>query len=145
MTIMRHTKTSGLSLVIVFVGLAFAVDRLPASAQGAAAAQMPTGVQAMKTAAGTTVLADAKGMTLYTYAKDMPGASNCNDNCAKNWPPLVAAANAKSMGEWTVVTRADGTRQWAYKGMPLYTWIKDTKAGETTGDGVGGAWKVAVP
>jgi predicted lipoprotein with Yx(FWY)xxD motif len=110
-----------------------------------AAPQMPTGIREMKAASGTMVLTDAKGMTLYTFAKDQPGVSNCNDNCAKNWPPLTAAADAKPMGEWAIVTRADGTKQWAYKGMPLYTWIKDMKPGETSGEGVGGGtWKVAV-
>ena len=80
------------------------------------------------------------------FAKDQPGVSNCNDNCAKNWPPLAAAADAKPMGDWTVITRADGTKQWAYKGMPLYTWSKDAKPGDATGAGMGnGAWKVAAP
>ena len=142
---MRHMKMSEVSVVVLFVGFALAVDKVPAAAQGAGAGQMPAGVREMKAASGSTVLADAKGMTLYTFAKDTAGVSNCNDNCAKNWPPLMAAADAKPAGNWTVVTRADGTRQWAYKGMALYTWIKDTKAGDTSGDGVGGVWKVAVP
>ena len=142
---MHHKKTSGVLVVLVFVGLGFAGARVPANAQGAAAGQMPADVQATKSATGTMMLADAKGMTLYTYAKDMPGVSNCNDTCAKNWPPLSATAAAKPMGDWTVITRADGTRQWAYKGMALYTWMKDAKPGETSGDGLGGAWKVAVP
>jgi predicted lipoprotein with Yx(FWY)xxD motif len=112
------------------------------SAQG----QMPAGVHAMKAASGANILADAKMMTLYTFAKDTVGVSNCYDNCAKNWPPLMAAADAKPMGDWTIVTRKDGGRQWAYKGMPLYTWIKDAKPGDSTGDGMGqGAWKIAVP
>jgi predicted lipoprotein with Yx(FWY)xxD motif len=50
------------------------------------------------------------------------------------------------MGDWTIITRADGTKQWAYKGMPLYKWSKDAKPGDATGDGVGqGAWKTAAP
>jgi predicted lipoprotein with Yx(FWY)xxD motif len=108
--------------------------------------QMPAGVHAMKANNGAMVLADAKMMTLYTFAKDTAGVSNCNDKCATAWPPLIAAADAKPMGDWTIVTRQDGSKQWAYKGMALYTWIKDTKPGETSGDGVGnGVWKVAVP
>jgi predicted lipoprotein with Yx(FWY)xxD motif len=52
----------------------------------------------------------------------------------------------KPMRDWPTVTRKDGTRQWACKGMPLYTWIKDMKPGDATGDGAGnGAWKVAMP
>lgn len=138
---MRHMKMSQMPVVFLFVGLAFAVSQAPAIGQG----KMPAGVQTTKAANGTTVLADAKGMTLYTFAKDMPGASNCNDNCAKNWPPLTAPADAKAMGDFTVITRTDGSKQWAHKGMALYTWIKDMKPGETSGDGMGGAWKVAVP
>ena len=106
---------------------------------------MPAGVQSRKSDAGVTVLADTKGMTLYTFDKDTPGKSVCNGPCAKNWPPLMAAGDAMSMGDWTVVTRDDGTKQWAYKGKPLYTWIKDTKPGETSGDGVGKVWHTATP
>src|SRR5688572_5916189 len=123
--------------LIVTLGLSFGVS---------AQAQMPAGVHTMKSAAGANMLVDGKMMTLYTFAKDQPGVSNCYDNCAKNWPPLMAAADAKPMGDWTIVMRKDGGRQWAYKGMPLYTWIKDAKAGDSTGDGMGqGAWKIAVP
>ena len=50
------------------------------------------------------------------------------------------------MGEWTVVGRDDGSRQWAYKTKPLYTWAKDMKPGDVTGDGfLNGAWHVAQP
>ena len=139
---MQHTNMCRVPVVLVLLVFTLAVR---AGAQGAGDAQMPPGVREMKAANGTMVLTDMKGMTLYTFAKDQQGVSNCNDNCAKNWPPLMAAAAAKPMGEWTIVTRADGTMQWAYKGMPLYTWIKDMKPGDTTGDGVGaGAWKIAV-
>ena len=128
------------------VALAFGFAILTGSALVGAQGQMPAGVHAMKVSSGTNALVDGKMMTLYTFAKDQPGVSNCYDNCAKNWPPLAAAADAKPMGEWTIVTRKDNTRQWAYKGMPLYTWIKDAKPGDATGEGMGqGAWKVAVP
>lgn len=87
---------------------------------------------------------DHKGMTLYTFAKDSAGKSACNDKCAANWPPLKAEAGDKSMGDWTVIKRDDGTMQWAYQGMPLYTFEMDKKAGDMTGDGkMDGAWKVA--
>jgi predicted lipoprotein with Yx(FWY)xxD motif len=91
------------------------------------------------------VLTDAKGMTLYTFDKDSKGKSACNGKCAVNWPPLMAAAGAKPGTGYSVVTRADGGKQWAYKGMPLYTWIKDKKPGDVTGDGVNKVWHVAVP
>ena len=90
-------------------------------------------------------LVDAKGMTLYTFDRDAAGKSACNGQCAQNWPPLMAAANAAASGDWSVVTRDDGTKQWAYKGKPLYTWVKDTQAGEVTGDGVNNVWRIAQP
>ncbi len=90
------------------------------------------------------VLVSASGMTLYVFDKDTAGSgkSACNGPCAGNWPPLTAPADAKPSGDYSVVTRDDGTKQWAYKGRPLYTWVKDQKAGDKTGDGVGGAWHV---
>ncbi|AMZ73343.1 MULTISPECIES: COG4315 family predicted lipoprotein [Pseudomonas] len=92
------------------------------------------------------ILTDHQNMTLYTFAKDSGGKSMCNDKCAANWPPLMAEESDKSMGKWTVITRADRKKQWAYDGKPLYTFVKDTKAGDMTGDGLmDGAWKVAKP
>lgn len=81
---------------------------------------------------------DAKGMTLYIFDKDAAGKSNCNDKCATAWPPLMAAADGKAAGDWTVIVRKDGSKQWAYKGKPLYTWANDKKPGDATGDGVNG-------
>lgn len=92
------------------------------------------------------VLVDsAKGMTLYTFDKDTAGKSVCNGPCATNWPPLMAAASDKAEGDWSIVTRDDGGKQWAYKGKALYTWVKDQKPGDTTGDGVGKVWNIAKP
>ncbi|BAN51287.1 hypothetical protein [Metapseudomonas resinovorans] len=91
------------------------------------------------------MLVDAKGMTLYTYDKDSDGKSACVGQCAQNWPPLMAEAGAKAEGEWSVVTRDDGSSQWAYDGKPLYTFVMDKKAGDVTGDGKMGVWHVAKP
>jgi predicted lipoprotein with Yx(FWY)xxD motif len=92
------------------------------------------------------VYVGANGMTLYTFDKDTtPGKSVCNGPCATNWPPLMADASAAASGDWTVVTRDDGAKQWAFKGKPLYFWSKDTKAGDKTGDNVGTVWHVAKP
>jgi predicted lipoprotein with Yx(FWY)xxD motif len=90
------------------------------------------------------VMTDGRGMTLYTFDKDSAGAgkSVCNGQCARNWPPYLASADAKAGYDWSIVTRDDGARQWAYKGKPLYFWIKDRKPGDTTGDGVGNVWHV---
>ena len=87
---------------------------------------------------------DHKGMTLYTVDKDADGKSVCKDQCATNWPPALVADGAKASGDWTIITRDDGLKQWAYKGKPLYAFAKDTKAGDKTGDGfLNGAWHIA--
>lgn len=91
------------------------------------------------------VLVDGKGMTLYTFAKDSAGKSACNGQCLTNWPALTASAGAKDADGYTVISRDDGSKQWAYKGQPLYTWVKDSKPGDITGDGVGGNWNLAKP
>jgi predicted lipoprotein with Yx(FWY)xxD motif len=93
------------------------------------------------------VLVDVKGMTLYTLDRDTtPNKSSCNGQCATNWPPLAVAAEAKDAGVWTVVTRDDGSKQWAYKGKPLYFWKDDKKPGDVEGDGRGnGVWHIAAP
>jgi len=86
---------------------------------------------------------DAKGMTLYTFDRDAGGKSACNGPCASNWPALPAGADAKASGDWTVVARDDGSKQWAYKGKPLYTWSKDSKPGDMTGNGMNSVWHTA--
>lgn len=88
---------------------------------------------------------DSNGATLYTFDKDTGGKSACRDNCAKNWPPALAAEDDVASGDWTFVESHDGKRQWAYKGKPLYRFVKDTKPGDTSGDGVGGVWHLAKP
>jgi len=90
-------------------------------------------------------LVDGKGMTLYVFDRDAAGKSNCTGQCATNWPPFAAAGDAKPSGDWTIITRDDGGKQWAYKGRPLYDWSKDTKPGDATGDGVNNVWHIAAP
>ena len=99
------------------------------------------------TQAADGTLIGPNGKTLYFYSKDVKGsgASECYDACAKNWPPLDVAATATPIGDYNIIIRTDGTRQWAYKGQPLYYFAKDAKPGDKTGDGVGGNWKVAKP
>ena len=109
--------------------LATSVAVLPALALAQAPAKAMNGM-----------LAANDGMTLYSFDKDAGGKSACNAACAGIWPPLKAGADAKDSGDWTVVTRDDGSKQWAFKGKPLYMYSKDSKAGDKAGDGVGGAW-----
>ncbi len=91
-----------------------------------------------------TVLADPNGMTLYTFAGDDVGKSNCYDDCAQKWLPLLFRRGA-AQGDFSIIQRNDGTRQWAFRGQPLYSWTNDKKPGDATGDGVGRVWQVARP
>ena len=91
------------------------------------------------------VLTDPAGMTLYVFDKDAAGSgkSMCNGKCAENWPPLAAAESDKTSGDFAVIAREDGKKQWAFKGKPLYFWSKDQKPGDTTGEGFNNVWHVA--
>jgi predicted lipoprotein with Yx(FWY)xxD motif len=113
----------------------------------AGCAGMMSGMGSAPAKASDGALVGANGMTLYTFDRDAAGTgkSVCNGPCAQNWPPLMAQASDKNSGDWSVVTRDDGSRQWAYKGMPVYYWVKDTKPGDRTGDGVNGVWHTAKP
>ena len=87
------------------------------------------------------------GMTLYTFDKDAIGSgkSVCNGQCATSWPPFMAAATDQPGGDWTIVTRDDGSKQWAWSGQPLYYWAKDQKPGDMTGDGFNKVWHAVRP
>ena len=106
------------------------------------------GCATMDSAASTKysggVMVNSAGMTLYTFDKDPVGAgkSVCNGPCAVNWPPLKAGAGDTASGDYSIVTRDDGSKQWAHKGKPLYLWIKDQKPGDMTGDGFNKVWHV---
>jgi predicted lipoprotein with Yx(FWY)xxD motif len=76
---------------------------------------------------------DAKGMALYTFDNDKEAnKSACSGNCLNNWPVLKAEATDKDMGDWKVITRDDGSKQWAYKGKPLYYFAMDNAAGDSS-------------
>ncbi len=90
------------------------------------------------------MLTGSNGMTLYTFDRDAAGSgkSVCNGPCATNWPPLMAMEGQAASGDYTMITRDDGKKQWALKGKPLYFWAKDTKPGDKTGDGFNGVWHI---
>lgn len=107
-------------------------------------AMMSDTIGTAETALGR-VLVDSDGMTLYTFDNDTAGKSNCNGQCAANWPPLMADAGAQLSGNLTIIVRDDGSRQWAVSSMPLYGWVRDENPGDTTGEGVRDVWHVARP
>lgn len=93
------------------------------------------------------VLTDPQGLTLYTFDRDTAGSgkSVCNGQCAVNWPPLLAQPGTSPTGSYTIITRDDGMRQWAYRGKPLYRFARDAKPGDRTGDNANNVWHVAKP
>jgi predicted lipoprotein with Yx(FWY)xxD motif len=97
---------------------------------------------------GVTVLTNSKGFTLYLFVPDSSTKSVCNGSCAAYWPPVKAPVTASGIkGTITTITRADGSKQAAYNGHPLYTYIGDSKPGQATGNNVtnsGGLWKEIV-
>jgi len=123
------------------IALAAGLAALMAATGPGFATDMPAGIATGSTAIGD-VFVDDKGMTLYTFDEDTSGSSACYGKCAENWPPLAAAGSA--VGDFTVIARDDGKKQWAYKGQPLYLWVRDKAPGDTTGDGVRG-WHAARP
>jgi len=121
------------ALTIGLGGLALAQSPAPSP---------PAGISVMDMGK-TSMLMGANGMTLYILDTDTTDKSTCNDACAKRWPPLTAPADAKPHGAYTIIKRDDGTRQWAYKGKPLYFFAGDKASMDMTGDGLGGKWHVA--
>ena len=122
---MNHRPIARLALALAFISAT--------SAHAEPAARMAGGM-----------LVNTSGMTLYTFDKDVAGSakSTCNGPCATLWPPAMAAADAKPEGELTLVTRDDGSKQWAYKGKPVYLYSADKKAGDATGDNFKDVWHV---
>lgn len=71
-------------------------------------------------------------LTLYVSSRDRPGKSNCNSGCDSAWPPLLVSKDeaTEKVGDWTVIVRDDGRKQWAYKGQPVYLRVHDIPLGE---------------
>ncbi|MHB1006479.1 MAG: hypothetical protein ACYC3S_12690 [Chloroflexota bacterium] len=130
-----------------------AATMAPAAGTPAASTTMAAGPVSLKVATDPklgSLLTDGKGMTLYMYTKDEANTSNCYDQCAVAWPPLLTDGTAPTTasgiaGQFGTTTRKDGSKQVTYNTMPLYYWAKDTKAGDTTGQNVGGVWFVVPP
>jgi predicted lipoprotein with Yx(FWY)xxD motif len=96
------------------------------------------------TIGGATVLTNANGFTLYSFAPDTPTKSNCNGTCAQNWPPVTGPATASGVtGTFATIKRSDGSVQATFDGHPLYTFAGDTAPGQAKGNGLnvaGGLW-----
>jgi predicted lipoprotein with Yx(FWY)xxD motif len=92
------------------------------------------------------VIADAQGLSLYTFDPDTSTASKCNNACARAWPPLFAPTDGSVLAApFAEITRNDGKKQVSYNGHPLYRYVGDEHEGDITGDGSGGVWHLARP
>ena len=116
---------------------------------------LPPGVQINSYVGRGPLMTTSKGLTLYFVARFIgshggrdtrhggygvtyndaksQGTEGCQGDCTKSWPPLLARANAQSRGFWEVVARPDGSKQWAFKGSPVYSFVGD-KPGDTAGN-----------
>jgi predicted lipoprotein with Yx(FWY)xxD motif len=126
------------AVALLLLGLAVA------GANSAAPAATGTALRTT-TIGGTTVLTNAKGFTLYSFAPDTPASSKCYGSCAAYWPPVTGttAAGQGLPGKVTTITRTGGSHQLTYNGHPLYTYIGDTAPGQARGNNLnlnGGLW-----
>jgi predicted lipoprotein with Yx(FWY)xxD motif len=120
----------------------------PTTDAGTTAATTPAAsaatVQLVQSSLGT-ILADAKGSTLYVFTKDSGGTSACSGGCATAWPAFTTAATPGTgldAEDFGTIARDDGTQQVTFYGHPLYTFAGDAKPGDVTGQGSNGVWFV---
>ena len=140
---------AGIALIAAACGSSSTASPAGSSSSPSSAASSPAASSgtALKTATigGATVLTNAKGFAVYSFAPVTMTKSNCNGACAAAWPPVKgpATAGAGLTGKLGTIKRSDGSAQATYNGHPLYTFIKDTGPGTDTGNGVnafGGLW-----
>ena len=106
----------------------------------ALAAALTANVAIAQSVDETNGILAASGHALYTSDKDTANKSNCNGGCAAAWPPFLVQAGDNVPVEFRVITRDDGTKQWALNEKPLYFFAADAQAGDAKGDGKGGVW-----
>jgi predicted lipoprotein with Yx(FWY)xxD motif len=144
---------SSLTILLLFVSAcASATPSAPAATNTPAAAAVsgPAVVNIGQDPTLGSFLVDSKGMTLYIYTKDTANTSNCYGGCAGYWPPLLTSSapvagtgvTASMLG---TTARTDGTTQVTYNGWPLYYYVSDKAAGDTSGENVQGVWFVITP
>ena len=139
---------------LVIFAAAVALSTVPALANGHGGGDAPAPPKTEATSAPAKVvltkqgpkLVDLNGMTLYYYERDTTGkTSNCNGKCTESWVPLQATADAKAIGDFTVISRDDGSKMWAYRYRPLYTSPADKAPGDVNGNATTLQWRVARP
>ena len=131
------------AMLLLPLGDAFAHGEEPAPPPKKDAPLFPAKV--VQTKRGT-MLVDNKGMTLYTFDRDASGnESTCDGKCTERWMPLSAPDDAQAKGDFTVITRSDGSKMWAYRYRPLYTSQSDKAPGDINGFDGANLWHIARP
>ena len=138
--------------LIVIVSAAVALAGLGTAFGASTTASQTTAVSTAKTGLGK-VIVNSRGRTLYLFEKDKGHRSACSGSCATYWPPLIAhgqpiAGGAAKQSLIGTIKRSNGARQVTYAGHPVYTYILDTKRGQTTGEGstlFGAGWDALAP
>ncbi|HUL25702.1 MAG TPA: hypothetical protein VLW44_08005 [Streptosporangiaceae bacterium] len=141
------TGVSVLALVVLGGSLA-AVNTGGGTAAGNGGAAATGNIVRTVRIGSVTVLTNAKGLTLYTFAPDKLNRSVCYNSCAAYWPPVkgpvtVAAGVTGVTGKLGTTRRSDGSLQATYNGHPLYTYVADTAPGQAKGNKLnlnGGLW-----
>jgi predicted lipoprotein with Yx(FWY)xxD motif len=143
---MTHLKMAAVSSLIMLAGLAgcssSGYDASKNANQASNTDYRPSNTSYMADSSIGPVMTTPGGMTVYTFDKDQSGKSNCYDACATHWPPVTADGYAQEYGRMSLISRADGQRQWAYDGKPIYTYAEDGIRGDVKGDNVGSVWHV---
>jgi predicted lipoprotein with Yx(FWY)xxD motif len=139
------SQSTTLTAPSVPAAVSTSTEPMPAASSTAVAtsSQKTIVLNTAKSSALGTYLVATNGMTLYKYAKDASGVSNCSGGCATAWPPYTTSATslgagAGITGTLSTIVRADGTKQVTYNGMPLYFWQGDAKTTDATGQNIGG-------
>ena len=140
----RWWAPAGLA-ALALIGTACGSTASPAASSGGGSGAGSSAALTSTKIGSATVLTNAKGFTLYTFAADTPGKSNCYGTCAQFWPPVKGPVSAMSGvgGTFATITRSDGTTQETWNGHPLYTYKGDTAPGQDKGNGLnlsGGVW-----
>ncbi len=138
---MRHLK-----LVIAVAGVAALASAGAAFGSGAHVSAASTVVTTKHTSLGT-ILVTSTGKTLYADSGDKPPHFACTAGCLQAWPPLKAAGALKATGAAKAAdlgkVKGPAGEMVTYKGHPLYTFVSDTKSGQTSGEGVNGFYAVS--
>jgi len=148
------TRLNPLRMLLALLAVAAAAAVLAAcsssatssSSGGSSSSPAAATAGSLKTATigGATVLTNANGFTLYSFAPDTSTKSNCNGACAQNWPPVKGPATASGVkGTFGTIKRSDGSTQATFDGHPLYTYVGDHAPGQAKGNGLnlsGGVW-----